>query len=74
MKVLGCKVEDDFYDKFKELDGTISQHVYKACKLYLESQVNLSKTQVNHDISDDKYQNIHSEIDSLQQQKKHGDK
>jgi hypothetical protein len=74
MKVLGCKVPDWFYDKFKELDGTISQHVYKACKLYLESQVNLSKTQVNHDISDDKYKYVRSEIDALQQQKKHGDK
>ena len=71
MKVLGCKVPDWFYDKFKNLDGTISQHVYKACKLYLESKVNVSKTPVNRDISEGNYQYIRSEIDGLQRHKKH---
>jgi hypothetical protein len=74
MKVLGCKVPDWFYYKFKNLDGTISQHVYKACELYLESRVNLSKTLVNRDISDDKYQYIRGKIDGLEEHKKHGGK
>jgi hypothetical protein len=74
LKVLGAKVENAIYYKFKELDGTLSQHVKNTLKLYLDAQVNQPKTQVNHNISKDEYQSIHNEKDTFKQHKKHGGK
>lgn len=69
MKVLGAKVEDEFYKEFKKL-GNISEHVRRACQQYLDSKVNLVKTHVNHNISDDEHQSIRKELDGSSSQLK----
>lgn len=44
MKVLGCKVDDEFYHKFSELSGNINQNLRKAAELYIKS---LESSEVN---------------------------
>ena len=59
MKVLGAKVSDKFYEKFKtKINGSISSNVYTACKMYLELKVNHKLTTCKRKNSSCEYQGI----------------
>ena len=60
MKVLGTKVNDDFYFKFSEL-GNISEHLRIAAEMYLKSKVNHTETPVNRPISENGYKRINKD-------------
>jgi hypothetical protein len=53
MKVIGCKVEDNFYNRFAKL-GNISKHLRIAAEKYLETKFTI----VNHNYPKNEEQTI----------------
>jgi len=59
MKVIASKVPDWFYEEFKtKINGSISQNVYTACKMYLELKVNHRLTTCKRESSSCEYETI----------------
>ena len=72
MKVLGCKVEDDLYNKIKKEHGNTSAFLRNLIDLYYKDQasttkteVNLTETLVNHISKEDEYKLLCKVLDSL---------
>lgn len=65
MKVLGAKVEDSLYDRFADLDGSISDNLKAAVEMYLESMVNKPLTTHTSSIPLKPYDIVVEEVDWL---------
>ena len=62
-KVLGVKVEDELYDRFAALEGSISGNLRIAVEMFLNYHTDKSLTTVNRLLFDEKYKELTKLID-----------
>ena len=64
-KVIGVKVNDDFYNKIKDEYDNISQYLKKCIDYYEKSKVDVVNSNVNHIKKDSEYNLLCKALDSL---------